>query len=324
VAIFQRQRSNPERSQPAMPRPLDPVSLQLFVSVCEERSIARAAKRESLVASALSKRIGALEAELGVALLVRRRGGIEPTPAGQALLARAREVLSTLERVRGEVGGFGSGVQGSVRMFAAPSALSGHLPDDIGAFLARHSAVRVSLDERYSPEIVRGVREGLVDLGVLWDLTDLSGLDIKTYRRDRLCVAMATSHPLAASRSLRFADTLDHVAICLGGGGQLDLLLRRQAALLGRVPNYRMQVSTAEAACRLVAANLGLAVVPSDSAEPLASAGRLSLVRLNEPWAERRFVVIARQAPLSSATARLLAEYLAARSARSETSARQR
>jgi len=94
-----------------MQRPLDPVSLQHFVAVCEEGNIARAAARESLVASALSKRIAALEAEVGVALLVRRRRGVEPTPAGQALLARSRELLSGLQQLRIELTGFTSAMR---------------------------------------------------------------------------------------------------------------------------------------------------------------------------------------------------------------------
>src|SRR5262249_45732884 len=135
-----------------MARPLDPVSLQLFVAVCEEGSIARAAERESLVASALSKRVAALETEVGLPLLVRRRQGVEPTPAGQALLARAREVLASLDQLRIELGAFGEGVQGSVRVFASPSALTERLPEDIAAFLDRHPGIRVGLDERNSPE----------------------------------------------------------------------------------------------------------------------------------------------------------------------------
>ena len=107
-----------------MTRPLDPISLQLFVAVCEEGSLARAADREALVASALSKRISALEAEGGVPLLLRRRRGVDPTPAGEALLARAREVLEALDRLRSELGAFGAGVQGCVRVLAIPSVLA--------------------------------------------------------------------------------------------------------------------------------------------------------------------------------------------------------
>lgn len=294
-----------------MKRPLDPVSLQLFVAVCEEGNIARAAARQSLVASALSKRIGALEAEVGVTLLTRGRRGVEPTPAGQALLVRAREVLAGLDRMRSELGAYGQGEQGSVRVLASPSALAEHLPDDVAAFVDRHPRIRISLDERTSPDILRGVREGTADLGVLWDLiADLSGLQVHPYRSDRLVVVMASGHPLARRPKLRFAQTLDQPAINVSPGGQMDQLLRRQAALLGRLPAHRMQVSSLDAACRLVGAGLGLAILPREAVTPHAGAGRLVFVPLAETWAVRKFVVVARAAPLCSASARLLAKHL--------------
>lgn len=294
-----------------MTRPLDPLSLQLFVAVCEEGNIARAAAREALVASALSKRVAALEAEVGVPLLARRRRGVEPTAAGHALLVRAREVLSGLERLRAELGAYGQGVQGSVRVLASPSVLAEGLPEDIATFLAQQPGISISLDERTSAEIVRAVREGRADLGVLWDLVnDLSGLQVLPYRGDRLCVAMAPDHPLARRPSLRYADTLDQPSINVSPGGQMDQLLRRQAALAGRLPLHRMQVSSLDAACRLVIAGLGLAVLPVEAAAPYGGAGRLAFVPLDEPWAERRFIVISRAQPLLAASARLLADHL--------------
>ena len=286
-----------------MQRPIDPVSLQHFVAICEEGNIARAADRESLVASALSKRIAALEAELGIPLLIRRRRGVELTPAGEALLARAREVLGGLDRLRVELRGFESGVQRSVRVLASPSVLAERLPDDIALFVAEHPVIRISLDEKMSQDIVRGVREGTADLGVLWDMIDLTGLEVSPYRRDRLCIAMNPGHPLARRPSLRFAETLEHASINVSPGGQLDQLMRRQAALLGLLPLHRMQVSSLDTACRVVSAGLGLAVLPLEATAPHAGAGRLSLVPLAEPWALRQFVVVARPAPLVSPAA---------------------
>jgi DNA-binding transcriptional LysR family regulator len=255
-------------SRHVMSRPLDPVSLQHFVAVCEEGNIARAAARESLVASALSKRVSALEAEVGVPLLTRRRRGVEPTAAGQALLVRAREVLAGLDQVRVELSAYGQGVQGSVRVFASPSALAERLPDDVASFGELHPGIRISLDERMTPEIVRGVREGRADLGVLWDsIADLSNLWVRPYRSDRLSVVMPPGHPLARRPSLRFVDTLDQPSINVSPGGQMDQLLRRQAALAGRLPAYRMQVSSLaqRMAGHLVAAAAG---TPAPGAEP--------------------------------------------------------
>src|SRR5262245_54942382 len=149
-----------------MKRTFDPVSLRMFVAVCEERNIARAADREAIVASAISKRIAALEDEVGIALLKRGRRGIEPTPAGEAMLRQARDVLGLMDRMRAELSEFASGAHGSVRVFASLSVLSESLPDDIGRFLSLHRAVRVSMEERVSSEIVRGVRESIADIGV--------------------------------------------------------------------------------------------------------------------------------------------------------------
>ncbi len=201
-----------------MSRPLDPVSLKHFVAVCEEGNIARAAARESLVASALSKRVSALEAEVGVPLLTRRRRGVEPTAAGQALLVRAREVLAGLDQMRVELSAYGQGVQGSVRVLPP---VGERLPDD-GS----------------------------------WELT---GSDMGAMRG-------VVAGGGAGRPSLRFVDTLDQPSINVSPGGQMDQLLLRQAALAGRLPAYRMQVSLAQRmAGHLVAAAAG---TPAPGAEP--------------------------------------------------------
>lgn len=288
----------------------DPVTLRLFIAVCEEGNIARAAERESLVASAVSKRIAAVEAEIGAPLLVRGRRGIQPTAAGQALLRQAREVLGAMARMHAELSEFASGVQGSVRVVAAPSVLAEKLAGDIGAFLARHPRVRVTLDERVSPEIVRAVRVGAAEVGVLWDASELGDLQALPYRRDRLCVAMPASHPLARRRRLSYAEAIDQVSVSVAPGGMMDTLLRREAARLGKTPVYRVQVSGMDAAARIVAAGLGPAVLPREAVEGHACASALALVPLSDAWAERRFVVVTRADGSVSATTRALVQHL--------------
>jgi len=289
----------------------DPVTLRLFVAVCEEGNIARAAEREAIVASAVSKRIAAVEAEIGAPLLVRGRRGIEPTAAGQALLRQARDVLGAMARMHAELSEFASGVQGSVRVLASPSVLAEALPDDIGSFLERFPDVRVSLDESVSPDIVRRVREGSADLGVLWGLADLDGLQQRAYRSDHLCVALPRGHALARRKRMRFEETLGQVSVGVAPGGMMDVLLRRKAALLGKTQAHRIQVSSLDAACRIVAAGLGIAILPREAAQPHAPSG-LTLVPLAEDWAQRRFVVISRADAALSASTRRLAEHLVA------------
>lgn len=288
----------------------DAVTLRLFVAVCEEGNIARAAEREAIVPSAISKRIAAVEEALGVALLVRGRRGIEPTAAGQALLRRAREVLGVMERMHAELTEFASGVHGSVRVLASLSVLSEFLPDDIGSFLARHESVRVSVEERVSTEIVRGVREGSADFGVCWDAGDLQGLHAVGYRCDRIGVVVHPSHVFACRAKVRFVDALDHETVGIGPGSIMGTMLRRYAAIAGKPLAHRVQVSTFDAACRIVAANLGIAIVPREAAAPYVKALGLCLVPLADAWAKRRFVICTRSPEALSATARLLVGHL--------------
>ncbi len=291
-------------------RPIDPLTLQLYVAVCEEGHIARAAERQALVASAVSKRLTALEHDLGVSLLVRHRRGIELTPAGEALLRRARELLDGMGQLRAEVSAYAQGMQGSLRVLASASILADRLPEDVARHMAAEPGVRVQLDERTGPEIVRAVREGHADLGVLWDVADLSGLQALPYRGDRLRVALPVGHAWAHRPGLRYAECIDAISVSVAPGGLMDVLLRRQAALLGRPLAYRFQVAGLAGACRVVSAGLGLAILPDGAAAPHADAGRLRLVRLDEPWASRRFVVCSRPDPQTSAPARRLREHL--------------
>lgn len=75
----------------AMERSFDPVTLRMFVAVCEERNIARAAEREAIVASAISKRIAAIESELGVQLLESLSVGKSYVRRGSAARRARRE-----------------------------------------------------------------------------------------------------------------------------------------------------------------------------------------------------------------------------------------
>ncbi|MCZ8394866.1 LysR family transcriptional regulator [Achromobacter ruhlandii] len=94
-------------------RDIDPVSLRLFLAALEEGSLARAAARENIVPSAVSKRMIEMEEVLGVPLLARDVKGVQATPAGQALAEHARRVLQQMERMHREMAAFATGVRGA-------------------------------------------------------------------------------------------------------------------------------------------------------------------------------------------------------------------
>lgn len=155
-----------KNSERSFARRIDLTSLQLFVAVCELGSIGRAAEREFIAASAVSKRLSDLEATVDTALLYRHSRGVTLTPAGESLLHHARNVLYGLERMQGELSEYADGVRGHVRIHANMSAIVQFLPEDLGVFARKHGQVKIDLQEQLSPAVLAAVQEGTADIGI--------------------------------------------------------------------------------------------------------------------------------------------------------------
>ena len=299
-------------------RDLDLTSLRLFVAVCDTRNIARAAADASLVGSAVSKRLAQLEEQLGTPLLVRRRHGVEPTPAGESLLEHARELLLGAQRIERDMAAYAAGVRGQVRVLATASVMAEKLADDVADFLAapEHEGIRVELEVRTSPQVVQGIRDGVASLGICWKSphgADLRGLDSPPYREDRLGLVMPADHPLAGRERLRFAEALDWDYVGLPVNSAVQALMVRAAAEMGRHLRYRMIVTDFEAALRVVRTRLAISVIPLEVAQPRAAEYGLRVVPLDEPWAEREFAICFRGDAALTPAARLLRDHLITR-----------
>jgi DNA-binding transcriptional LysR family regulator len=293
-------------------RDLDLITLRLFVTVCETGNIARAGEQANIVGSAISKRLSQLEDTVGTPLLVRKRHGVAPTAAGQTLLEHARAMLASSARIERDMGAYAAGVRGQVRILASASAMAESLADDVASFLKqpKHKSIRVDMEERISPEVVRGIRDGTASLGICWDAADIGSLKSRPYRSDHLCMVVPAKHPLASKKSLRFEQTLDYEHVSLPVTSAVQVMLQREAAQLGRAVVNRVVVSSFEAAFRVVRAGLAISVVPAEVASLYARAYGLKIVPLAEDWAQRRFIVCFRDAQALSPAAQLLVDHL--------------
>ena len=295
-------------------RDLDLTSLRLFVAVCEARSIARAAEQQAIVGSAISKRLAALEDTVGTPLLVRRRHGVEPTPAGDTLLEHARALLARAAQIERDMAGYAAGVRGHVRVMATQSAIAESLADDVAAFLKMpaHRDIRIDMEEAVSTQVLRGVREGGASLGICWDAADLRGLHHWPWRGDHLAVVMPPSHPLARNRRLDFADTLPFEHVSMPPESAVQVMLQRAAALAGAPIKYRVVAATFDAALRVVRSQLAIAILPAELSAPYVEAFGLKVTPLSDPWARRRFAICCRDEQALTPAARLLIEHLVA------------
>ena len=298
-------------SERSFARRIDLTSLQLFVAVCELGSIGRAAEREFIAASAVSKRLSDLEAAVDTALLYRHSRGVTLTPAGESLLHHARTVLFGLERMQGELSEYADGVRGHVRMHANISAIVQFLPEDLGAFARAHSQIKIDLQEHLSPEVLHAVREGAADLGICSVPEVMEGeLQSRPYRSDHLVLVVPQSHALSAQAAIKFEDVLECDIVGLHAGSSISLAMRRAAAQAGRPLRQRIQVTGLDAMCRMIDNGLGVGLLPDRAFALMHGVGRLTAIRLDEPWAQRELQLVARDFDALPVTARLLAEHL--------------
>ena len=290
----------------------DFVDLRLIVNIADTKNLARAAERSHLSAPAASNRIRNLEQDLGVKLLYRSSQGVTLTPAGEAFVHHARLVLERVEHLAGDMQEYGEGIKGHVRIWANTTAISEFLPAVLSGFLRDHPDVNIGLREVLSVEIVKGVADGATDIGIVAGNVHGEHLEMLPYRDDRLVLVTSSDHALAHERSVHFAQTLDDNYVGLPTSSAIHTFLNNAADALGRRIKLRIQVGNFEAACRMIEAGVGIGIVPESVALRQARTLRISIVPLNDAWAERKLKICVRSVTDLPQFARVLVDRLLA------------
>ncbi|RRW39622.1 LysR family transcriptional regulator [Pseudomonas luteola] len=293
-------------------RHIDPISLRLFIAVCEEGTIARASEREFIAPSAVSKRIADIESDLGISMLQRSKRGVTPTPAGQALLKHARQLMRSMERLQSELGEYAEGARGHVKIFANISSIMEFLPEELSAFMLAHENIQVDIEEHFSPDVVRGVLEGQADLGICRKSMATGALEFFPYRRDHLALIVNAHHPLANRSTITLRETLDYDHIGLSAFATVTSFIQTIARESGQELKFRAHVSTFDAAYRLVQVGLAQTILPREAASRYTELFGLRLVPLTDTWAQGEFVICVRDAEALSPSARRLLNHLLA------------
>jgi len=288
----------------------DLVDLQLFVAVAETRSITAGAARMHLALASASERIKGLEAAMGVALLERGRRGVELTSAGESLLDHARIVLHNVDALRGDLAAFASGARASVHLLANTSGISEYLPKSLAAFLAAHPRISIDVEERESGEIARAIASGAADLGLAAEHALPEGIERLPFSEDRLVLVVPRQDELASRRQVDFREVVSHDFVGLIASSALHAHVSGHAAKLGARLRFRARMNNFDAISEMVAAGIGVAVMPEVAARRCARSMKIAVVRIRDSWADRRLALCARNFKALPRPARQLVEHL--------------
>jgi DNA-binding transcriptional LysR family regulator len=184
--------------------------LRYFLAVAEELNFTRAAERLGIAQPALSAQIRQLEAQLGVRLLERTTRVVRLTDAGVIVQQRGPAALAALSEVWEAAQDAGRGQAGRLRVAYSPSAGYETAPTLMAALRERHPGIEIAAEMLPTPEVVRAVRDGRVEVGVGRSPAPIEGVRLRTVRLEPLGVLVPVDHPLAAHARVELSAVAEH------------------------------------------------------------------------------------------------------------------
>lgn len=240
--------------------------LRYFRAVAEELHFGKAAERLHIAQPPLSQQIRQLENELGVELFTRSTRKVELTPAGQAYIKRVVTVLESVDSASKHAQRIAAGFDGNLAIGCVGSATYSVLPRLVRALRKELPHVDVSVrGEMLAPAQVSALLAGEIQIALL--RPPVQHPDIKTValRRDRLIAVLPEDHKLARRKQLNVNDLRNEDFIAHSGKGLSVMggVIAAVCANAGFVPRIRHEVQETSTLVTLVAAGLGVAIVPA-------------------------------------------------------------
>lgn len=238
--------------------------LRYFAAVAETCHFGQAAQRLHVAQPALSQAIRQLEAELDVTLFNRTTRQVSLTPAGEFLQAEAARVLGAVDdSIRG-VRRIAAGQRGLLRLGLTGTAAFSHLPRIARVVKQELPGVALEIQaDLLTPAQCEALRTGSLDLGVLRPPAVGEGLSLRTIEVEQLVLAVPADHRLAVEPVISMTDLRNEPFIAYGNrDSAVNEAVLRSCRQAGFVPHREHEAPGTAVLLALVAAGLGVAVVP--------------------------------------------------------------
>nr|WP_030548006.1 LysR family transcriptional regulator [Streptomyces albus] len=236
--------------------------LAQFAGVARYEHVTRAAEELAVPQSTLSRAMVRLERDLGVALFARHGRTVSLTPAGRTFLRSVERALAEVERAAESVRADADPAAGKVAFGFLHTLGPETVPGLIRAFRADHPRVRFQLVQNYGEAMLERLRAGELDLCLTAPVPDAPDLVARRLDEQRLRLVVPEGHRLARRKRVRLAEAAEEVFVTLEPGYGLRLITDALCAEAGFKPRVAFEGEEAETLRGLVAAGLGVALLP--------------------------------------------------------------
>ncbi|GAA2249944.1 LysR family transcriptional regulator [Streptomyces amakusaensis] len=236
--------------------------LAYFAGVARHEHVTRAAQEMGVPQSTLSRAVVRLERDLGVTLFARRGRTVSLTPAGRTLLTSVERALAEVERAAESVRADADPTGGKVAFGFLHTMGSETVPALLRAFRADHPKVRFTLVQNHGEAMLGGLRAGDLDLCLTSPVPDAPDLVARRLDEQRLRLVVPDDHRLAGRKRIKLAEAADDVFVTLEPGYGLRRITDDLCSRAGFTPKVAFEGEEAETLRGLVAAGLGVALLP--------------------------------------------------------------
>src|ERR687886_434385 len=250
--------------------------LKAFLAIAEARTFTAAAQRIHYTQAALSMQIKQLEKEVGIPLFIRMPRRVVLTEAGERLLERAHLILREHDAALSELAELAGAEYGRIRLGSASAMVSSDaLPAILKRLRRSHPHVDVTVTSGTSAELVKKLLAGELDMAFVSLPVQARNVETELLSEDQLVAIASPRHKLAKQRVVS-AFALAGEKLILGErGGNTRRLIDEFFAEAGLKPTVAMELSRQAAIKNMVAADMGVGIVPFSTARDDVERGRL-------------------------------------------------
>ena len=269
------------------------LDLQAFLAVLDAGSFHRAAGQLNMSQPSVSRRIKALEAALGVALLERTTRRVKLTSVGRALDPMLRRLVCEFENCVFSLGDFGVRHPGEVTVASIATAASCFLPRVLKRFTTAHPDIRFRIVDLSAEEGLECVARGEAEFGINFLGASRSDLKFTPLIDDNFVVACRADHPFASRKSIKWNDLSGQSLIISQRSGNRALIDQALARSNLRL-NWSFEVVHLSTSFGLVEAGVGMSIVPR-LARPLTEHRSIAVVPVCDPVVHRTVGIVERR-----------------------------
>jgi DNA-binding transcriptional LysR family regulator len=272
--------------------------LQVFHAVAKHLSFTKAGEALCMTQPAVTFQVRQLEEHFNTRLFDRAHGRISLTPAGAVAYAHAERILALTAELESRLRDMGGQVAGPLLIGASTTIADFLLPQILGEFKAAHPGVAPSLFAGNSETVQERLRDRALDIGFIEGETYLPALAGERLCSDELQVVCAPGHPLAGRKSVAAGALVEHAYLSREQGSGTREVIDHYLERAGIEPaalHVVMEASSPEALKGLVAAGMGIAIVPRVSVEKEVRLGLLARIPLSPPLSRQLTAVYPRE-----------------------------